>query len=123
MTSAVQIIAEHRMVRSLRFNGYVCEGDCGWEIRDVMVVHTEIIRRARDAHAAHVVAALTNAGKTIVESERLELDALAAELHRIEDASSGLVHTKRFHLSFVAPAIRTFLTAAARVAEGGERGE
>lgn len=132
MTTAEQIIAEHRMVRSLRFNGYVCEGDCGWEIRDVMVAHTEIIRRARDAHAAHVVAALTNAGHVIVDDAGIYVeygierdmpsggvrvvaayDRSTAERVMAERPHDTRLVQRRGHIGEWEP-------AAARVAEGGE---
>lgn len=120
MSTAEQIIAEHRWWYA--FEGYDKCG-CGAEV-------------PRGMHAAHVVAALTNAGKTIVELP--EADETAPETEdensrAIWNADGGHVTVfgdgalemgipYRFNVEAdEARAVAAALLAAARVAEGGDQ--
>ncbi|MGF7125038.1 hypothetical protein [Rhodococcus sp. BE178] len=118
MSTAEQIIAEHR-VTSYRPNS-TSRCLCGW-VGPVT------------AHAAHVVAALTNAGKQIVDQDKL--DSAAASL----DAGATIVGNHALMLADLVmdtpkdqeltdrlvelahKSAQNLRAAAARVAEGGER--
>ncbi|MBM4517486.1 hypothetical protein GS432_19455 [Rhodococcus hoagii] len=127
MSTAEQIIAEHR-------DGGYLDGRrhclCGWSTID----HEGIDPAAE--HAAHVVAALTNAGKQIVELP--EADVTGAETddeHGYSEWNTGcgtvITYTNGIieipaEYNFDAPrdSVRQFaaaLLAAARVAEGGDQ--
>ncbi|NKT31598.1 hypothetical protein GS810_01675 [Rhodococcus hoagii] len=126
MSTAEQIIAEHRDAGYLDGRRYCL---CGWSTID----HDGIDQAAE--HSAHVVAALTNAGKTIVDDEN------SGHEYGVEhcDASGERVTIAPFFGVGTAESCARQLTgnpvvrmrrvwygdwepAAARVAEGGERG-
>ncbi|NKT17605.1 hypothetical protein GS688_07835 [Rhodococcus hoagii] len=78
MSTAEQIIAKHQ------FMGTYCTG-CEWDLHEVPEnQHENLVL----AHAAHVVAALTDAGKTIVDDARDEWQ------HR-NASGGGTVHATR----------------------------
>ncbi|MBM4482269.1 hypothetical protein GS443_02805 [Rhodococcus hoagii] len=113
MSTAEQIIAEHRWWYA--FEGYDKCG-CGAEV-------------PRGMHAAHVVAALTNAGKTIVDlpehaDEALEEHGITAAQRRLLpitlDIDPAGVYLKHFSAKG-ARDLAAALLAAARVAEGGDQ--
>lgn len=115
MSTAEQIIAEHRV--SYTFDG---EGSC-----------TCGDKVSQPDHAAHVVAALANAGHEVVElpehpDEALEEHGLTAVRRRLLpitlDIDPAGVYLKHFSAKG-ARDLATALLAAARVAEGGERGD
>lgn len=124
MSTAEQIIAEHRTSMYVA-NGvevFVCR--CGKEFLPA------------DSHAAHVVAALTNAGKTIVDlPEADETGAETDDEHGYSEWNTGcgtvITYTNGIieipaEYNFDAPpgSVRAFaaaLLAAARVAEGGDQ--
>ncbi|PTR30619.1 hypothetical protein C8K36_102472 [Rhodococcus sp. OK519] len=119
MSTAEQIIAEHQL-RVVHLNEAArypeCTG-CDW------------VGGLLKDHAAHVVAALTNAGYLIVEADRLfELanNPVEAERDGGEDEPSlvkfGAVPVERLRW-IIASSIIEQSPAAARVAEVGERGE
>lgn len=118
MSAAEQIIAEHRLVLD-RYEDDSCW--CGQ-------------RMHRSEHAAHVVAALTNAGKTIVELPEPEFGK-PEDLDPGDDPRVWHGHVRSYWaqegevfdtLGGRRPASGAMrdglaLLAAARVAEGGER--
>lgn len=64
MSTAEQIIAEHRLTGDPREEAMRCSAlDCDWSANDAVLGMDAVVQ----LHAAHVVAALTNAGKTIVD--------------------------------------------------------
>ncbi|NKU18371.1 hypothetical protein GS907_07270 [Rhodococcus hoagii] len=132
MSTAEQIIAAHRLkykrtpARHLADTGVAyaaCAApDCDWS-------YDYATAGAEAAHAAHVVAALTNAGKTIVDlpehvDEALEEHGITASRRsllpitlQIDPGSGHAVH-------YSVKCVRDFaaaLLAAARVAEGGDQ--
>ncbi|ASN72012.1 hypothetical protein 7S2_19 [uncultured Caudovirales phage] len=117
MSTAEQIIAEHA-VRAWRADGRTWCWKCG-EFP------------SRGAHAAHVVAALTNAGKAIVElpehpDEALEEHGITASRRSLLPITLDIDPAGVYLKHFSAKGARTLaaaLLAAARVAEGGEHGE
>ena len=138
MSTAEQVIAAHRLkykrtpARHLADTGVAyaaCAApDCDWSY-DYATAGAEV------AHAAHVVAALTNAGKTIVDSAGIYVkygierdvpsggtrvvaayDRSTAEGVMAERPHDTRLVQRRGHIGEWEP-------AAARVAEGGERGE
>ncbi|MBM4587605.1 hypothetical protein GS507_05285 [Rhodococcus hoagii] len=108
MTTAEQIIAEHAVSRYRECGNVVCW--CGARFPGVR------------SHAAHVVAALTNAGKTIAEAGPLyDMVAQLAALEtwaraRVEDWGD---QTAQKVLNLIST--ETPRAAAARVAEGGDQ--
>ncbi|NKR75819.1 hypothetical protein GS492_25080 [Rhodococcus hoagii] len=122
MSTAEQIIAEHRTSMYVA-NGvevFVCR--CGKEFLPA------------DEHAAHVVAALTNAGKTIVElpeadetvpetedeNSRVIWNADGGHVTVFGDGALEMGIPYRFNVEAdEARAVAAALLAAARVAEGG----
>ncbi|MDH6282902.1 hypothetical protein [Prescottella agglutinans] len=119
MSTAEQIIAEHRI------KPYLTRIQC--RCGEVFASY--------EAHAAHVVAALTNAGKTIVDGAGIYVeygierdmpsgdtrvvaayDRSTAERVMAERPHDTRLVQRRGHIGEWEP-------AAARVAEGGERGE
>lgn len=66
MSTAEQIIAEHRLTGDPREEAMRCSAlDCDWSANDAVLGMDAVVQ----LHAAHVVAALTNAGKTIVDQD------------------------------------------------------
>ena len=115
MSTAEQIIAEHQ-VREMwsRFDEVVC--DCGERFA------------TRADHAAHVVAALTNAGKTIVDPNALDSAIWLYLGDECDNANEPNYEENNYDAGFIAglahaqETIRAQLPgflAAARVAEGG----
>ncbi|NKS12558.1 hypothetical protein GS580_16600 [Rhodococcus hoagii] len=124
MTTAEQIIAEHPWSWEL--------DDIGSDI--VMCKCGEVFASPLQ-HAAHVVAALTNAGKAIVdlpEADAEDDDGGPRDLRwdigpsSVFSWTAGSVSIEGALADIAPEAARRFgaaLLAAARVAEGGERGE
>ncbi|ORL35635.1 hypothetical protein A6I91_01910 [Prescottella equi] len=94
--------------------------DCDWSANDAVLGMDAVVQ----LHAAHVVAALTNAGKTIVElPEADSIDHLAQPRFGSVTAGDGVVSDDEgYEYDPVEARIRAAaLLAAARVAEGGEQ--
>lgn len=138
MSTVEQIIAEHRIVEGPHKHQTVwvawvrCR--CGWRSErtpnePLHWAEPELLEELRGDHAAHVVAALTNAGHIIVEADRLfELanNPVQAERDGTGDEPSlvkfGAVPVERLRWMIVSSIIGQS-PAAARVAEGSEFGE
>ncbi|ASN69235.1 hypothetical protein 7S3_57 [uncultured Caudovirales phage] len=87
------------------------------------IMHTNGSGDRNRAYAAHVVAALTNAGKTIVELPEADEWGMFGPLRVL---SSGFIADEADDGEYsptVARLIGARFLAAARVAEGGEHGE
>ncbi|ORM21798.1 hypothetical protein [Prescottella equi] len=123
MSTAEQIIAEHRLDD---FDGTCFCGEWSYEDEPYDPADPELA----SMHAVHVVAALTNAGKTIVDQDAAVealLDTrpglLLAHNAWHEGLSAGIAACnvegpwRKPESPYFAP------WAAARVAEGGEHGE
>lgn len=121
MSTAEQIIAEHRDAGYLDGRRHCL---CGWSTID----HDGIDPAAE--HAAHVVAALTNAGKAIVDPNALDSAIWLYLGDECDNANEPNYEENNYDAGFIAglahaqETIRAQLPgflAAARVAEGGER--
>lgn len=119
MSTAEQIIAEHRDAGYLDGRRHCL---CGWSTID----HEGIDPAAE--HAAHVVAALTNAGKTIVDPNALDSAIWLYLGDECDNANEPNYEENNYDAGFIAglahaqETIRAQLPgflAAARVAEGG----
>ncbi|MBM4518355.1 hypothetical protein GS435_02730 [Rhodococcus hoagii] len=122
MSTAEQIIAKHQ------FMGTYCTG-CEWDLHEVPEnQHENLVL----AHAAHVVAALTNAGRAIVELPEVAADditiGVVSALHDYGaiDIETSPDFVRMFESTgWYSAEAMTFLgsaliaVAAARVTEGG----
>ncbi|MBM4640689.1 hypothetical protein GS448_24500 [Rhodococcus hoagii] len=121
MSTAEQIIAEHRDAGYLDGRRHCL---CGWSTID----HDGIDPAAE--HAAHVVAALTSAGKAIVDPNALDSAIWLYLGDECDNANEPNYEEDNYDAGFIAGLERAQVTirtqlpallAAARVAEGGDQ--
>ena len=58
----------------------------------------------------HLLDMIAEGGVTLIPSDRLEPDVLAAALHEIEHLSTAVAHKREYHRNLAAPRLIAYLT-------------
>lgn len=127
MSTPAQIIADHQYVPDGRMLGTRCTNiTCDWFVPASTSFADMLV-----SYGAHVVAVLTNAGKTIVElPEAIDEDGQKVWLPAMTEVIAGVEPGRAYVASTIGMGeydaaklreLAAVLLAAARVAEGGER--